>query len=358
MDWNDRPQEPVDINAAWERINEHNDIHIPDAPPEDWGAYEQPQTARRWRFLSITDLDNLPRPKPLIANTFDQDSLVLLAGYWGTYKSFVALDWAASIATGTPWNSREVLQQKVLYIAGEGVNGIKDRLRAWQQDRGVRISDEAFTLLPDWFQLLDSGDTNELISYIKESGYKFIVIDTLSRTLGGNDENSNAIMASVIAAGDRIREATCGGTVMFVHHTGKDKSTVRGGVALEAGVDCVYMTSGGDGEVLLKRTKKKDAALEDDHELEFLEIPGSGSGVLIPTDPTMRRTNVTSTSRALALFKDYFGSTGGSRAEVVKILSEEMSAKTAYRALSGLVLEGKLIQGGTEARPRYTLSGS
>lgn len=333
---------------------------VPDTPPEDWGTYEpppiEPPAKPRWRFLSLTDLENLPRPKPLIANTFDQDALVLLAGHWGTYKSFVALDWAASIATGTPWNTREVLQQSVLYIAGEGLHGIKQRLRAWQHDRGVQIPDDMFTLMPDFFQVLDGGDINELISYIQGRGYKFIVIDTLSRALGGNDENANAVMASVIAAGDRIRQATQGGTVMFVHHTGKDKTTVRGGVALEAGVDCVYMTAGGEGEVLLKRTKRKDGPLEDEHQLEFLEVQGTRSGVLIPADPNLPRRNVNANERVLSVFRDHFSGTGGTRAEVVKVLGEfDIPARTAYRALNQLSVAGQLVQGGTEARPRYNL---
>lgn len=113
---------------------------VPDAPPADWGDYApapvEPPAKPRWRFLSLSDLENLPRPKPLIANTFDQDALVLLAGDWGTYKSFQALDWAACIATGASWNNREVIQQSVLYIAGEGLHGIKQRLRAWEIDRG------------------------------------------------------------------------------------------------------------------------------------------------------------------------------------------------------------------------------
>lgn len=356
MDWDDyAPTQPLDAQATWDQLdNQHQGVHVPDTPPADWGTYE-PETAAgkpRWRFLSLTDLENLPRPKPLIANTFDQDALVLLAGYWGTYKSFVALDWAASIATGTTWNTREVLQQSVLYIAGEGLHGIKQRLKAWQHDRGVKIPDDAFHLMPDFFQLLDNGDLNELISYIKDRNYKFVVLDTLSRALGGNDENSNAIMASVIAAGDRIREATHGGTVMIVHHTGKNKDVVRGGVALEAGVDCVYMTSGGEGEVLLKRTKRKDGPLEDEHELEFLEVPGTGSGVLIPSDPTERKSS-NAGSKLLGIFRDYFAATGATKNEFATFAQEQGLSKTSvYRGINGLLETGQLINAGSDARPR------
>lgn len=331
----------------------------PEEPPEystprEFGG--TPERTRSWRFLSLSDLKNLPRPKPLIANTFDQDSLNMLAGDWGTYKSFVALDWAASIATGTPWNNRTTLQQSVLYIAGEGIWGISQRLEAWQRDRGVKIPDEQFTLMPDFFQILDNGDINELVSYIKGHGYQFIVIDTLARTLGGNEENSNTVMTQVITAGDQIRHASNGGAVLIVHHTGKDGKTARGGGSLSGGMDSVYMTSGGEGEVLLKRTKRKDGPLEDEHRLEFLEVEGTKSGVLIPGDPFMRQKTAKKSDEVYGIFKEHFGAIGGSRSEVVKVCVElGVKQATAYDAINQLVDEHRLIQSGSESRPRYAL---
>lgn len=333
---------------------------VPDTPPADWGEYApapvEPPAKPRWRFLSLSDLENLPRPKPLIANTFDQDALVLLAGDWGTYKSFQALDWAACIATGASWNNREVIQQSVLYIAGEGLHGIKQRLRAWEIDRGLKIPNDMFTLMPDYFQILDGGDINELVSYIHERGYKFIVIDTLARTLGGNEENSNTVMTQVVTAGDRIRYATEGGTVLVVHHTGKEGKVVRGGGSLSGGMDTIYMTYRGEDGASLKRIKRKDGPLEDTHQLEFIEVPGSGSGVLAQADPLAKRTSPTATSKALGVIKDHFRSTGGSKSAIVEVLEEfGISKSSAYRALDQLVMSGQMVNTGTDKRPHYCL---
>src|SRR4051812_36694346 len=51
------------------------------------------------RAYTRNQLANLPKPEPLIENTLDRRTVALLAGYHGTCKSFVALDWAASVAT-------------------------------------------------------------------------------------------------------------------------------------------------------------------------------------------------------------------------------------------------------------------
>lgn len=65
-------------------------------------------------LLSRSDLLKLPDPEPLIDGTLDQGTVALLYGKWGTLKSFIAYDWAASIATGRPWQGRPTEQRNAL----------------------------------------------------------------------------------------------------------------------------------------------------------------------------------------------------------------------------------------------------
>jgi AAA domain len=65
--------------------------------------FEQPLYAAK--LLTRSDLRALPKPEPLIGNVLDQGTTALLYGTWGTAKTFIALDWAASVATGRDWQA-------------------------------------------------------------------------------------------------------------------------------------------------------------------------------------------------------------------------------------------------------------
>jgi hypothetical protein len=56
--------------------------------------------------LTRAALHGLPDPEPLIGEVLDQATVALLYGRWGSGKSFIALDWAASVATGRPWQGK------------------------------------------------------------------------------------------------------------------------------------------------------------------------------------------------------------------------------------------------------------
>jgi hypothetical protein len=64
---------------------------------------------------------NEPLADWLVEDMLYQTGLALIAGQWGTYKTFVAIDLAASIMTKKPFAGREVYRQGgVLFIAAEG----------------------------------------------------------------------------------------------------------------------------------------------------------------------------------------------------------------------------------------------
>lgn len=246
----------------------------------DLGDEEVPRLATL--LLTRNALKNLPDPEPLIDDVLDLGTTALLYGKWGTYKSFIALDWAASVATGRAWQGRPTKKMKVLYIAAEGAFGFKGRTDAWERGWHTQVADDDLHILPQPVNLARSIEVGELQALIQWNGYGFVVIDTLARSMVGGDENSAQDCGLVVDALIRLRHATPDGrgVVLGVHHTGKDAKTFRGSSVFEAGADTVYSTTQEGVMVVLNREKRKDGPALDRHQLRFDPIEGTGSGVV------------------------------------------------------------------------------
>jgi hypothetical protein len=302
----------------------------------------------RDRLLNRAQLGQLPKPEPLIADTVDQRTVALLAGYWGTGKSFVSQAWAGSVATGTPWMGRPALAGRVLYLAAEGAHGLDARWTAWECGWRHTIPAERLTVLPAPVNLLDAAAVDELCGLV--AGHALVVVDTLARCMVGGDENSAKDMGMAVDSLYRLREATGDGTVVVVHHTGKDKTTTRGSSALEAGVDTVYMTEGDARLMKLTRTKRKEGPREDTLQLKLSPVLDSAvvaSALGVDMAP--------SAEQLMSVFMSGFHSTGASKAELRAVAG--MASATFHRALNVLLKAGLLVNTGTDQRPFYKAGG-
>ncbi len=237
---------------------------------------------RTWpAILGRSELARLPRPEPLIDNTLDKRTLTFLAGPPGSAKSFVALDWAASIATGTPWLGRASQRGRVLYVAAEGAFGLDARLDAWEQDRDVTIKDDDFHVIGEAVQVAEPSSLKWLRGVVETADYALVVIDTLARSSLGLNESSSSEMGAFVRAVDDLRNAMSSGSIVVLHHASKAGAILRGSSALEGAADTVYVTTKRQyGSILLTRAKRKDGPEEDRHEL--LLRPIGASVVLVP----------------------------------------------------------------------------
>jgi hypothetical protein len=254
--------------------------------------------ARRKGFdqkrASATDTANKMRPskrRPLLRRLSDitlepiqflidgllpQGSLSMLFGDPGCGKSFVAIDIAMCIATGSSFHGKLVTRGTVIYIAGEGYYGLTQRAWAWAAYKEIPIEDAEIYISRTSVDIPDDDAreklTSEIHSLIGDNGKpELIVLDTVARNFGGNDENSTKDMSAFITAVDAINaEFDC--ATLLVHHTGHaDKSRARGAIALKGALDTEYRLSKNDAFLTLECTKAKD--FEEPKGMRFMLQP-------------------------------------------------------------------------------------
>lgn len=310
------------------------------------------------RLLTPTGIRNLPEAVPLIDNVLDQGTTALLYGKWASSKSFIALDWACSVATGRSWQGRPSQQMRVLYVVAEGVAGFAGRLNAWEMGWQTKIPEDWMRFLPMPVNLM-TGESEALVDLVTREGYGFIVLDTLARCMVGGEENSARDAGIVVDAMTELMYATPEhrGVILGIHHTGKDGKTLRGSSAFEAGADTVYFTEREGQTVTLCRTKRKDGPQSDVHKLRLAEIEGANSCVVESAfSENVGENDSESVAHLKRIFSDLFSATGVSNSDLRQVAADQgMSQSTFYRARAELVKEGWIVNTGTGARAFWEL---
>ena len=351
--------------SSGEHLQECSDGHVTALLPDEdlSNATDAKRAALHSRLLDSAAMDLLPAPVPLVAGHLYRDSIAELWGKPGCGKSFVGVDWALCVATGKPWQAHQVQQGRVLYVVAEGLAGIGKRRRAWER-AWHRTDDGAMTWLQGAVPLMDVGWVDALAEVVAEMRPVLIVIDTLSRSIAGHNENAPETMSKVVENADRIRTAAGGACVLFIHHATKDGSTNRGHSALEGACDVRWKLTKDDTGLVLSNPKAKDDQEAPDAPLRLLRIdlPGEADELgqpltscvveshgrsVSPEDPT------SSEAHLLTVMRDSFGTTGCSG----KALRDTagLPNSTHYRALNSLHSRGSVINTGTQQRPFYVL---
>lgn len=221
------------------------------------------------RLISYQDALSAPEPPWTVAGVLS--GLCLLWGEPGVGKTFVACSLAASVASGRPWLGHRVTAEgPVVYVAGEGgAASLSRRLEA--AIGAVHCCDEDDGPTPLWIVTpgvdLVAGPA-DLVATIGSVTPRLIIIDTLARCFGG-DENSSEDMTKFVRTLDMLRELyAC--TVLVIHHANKsDRSgsgKVRGSSVLYGAVDVsmqITRAAYPQGEYLLIADKLRDREVTD-----------------------------------------------------------------------------------------------
>jgi hypothetical protein len=210
----------------------------------------------------------LSQPAPLqwiIKGWLPSNSTTMIFGESGVGKTFVSLSMACAIATGQQWNHNRTASGTVVYLAGEGNYGIRQRVASWARTNDVDNLDNL--LISNKSVDMDSpGAAAQILKAIRtltDGTVTLIVIDTLNNHMSGDENSARDTRAMLNAC--NIVAAAVQASVMLVHHVGhqSEKVRARGSSAWRAALDTsIAVMRSKDDESLIEVscTKMKDAA--------------------------------------------------------------------------------------------------
>lgn len=199
-------------------------------------------TSRSFDCIHHNDISDTESAFDFVEDLLTDGATSVIYGASNSGKTFFAIDLGAHVATGRKWQEKEIEQGAVIYIALEGEQGAKNRIKAMQL-RGILPEGAPFFLCFAPVNLLDPTHPRAITRMIEEQSeiagipVRLVIIDTLARAIAGGDENSGLDMGDAIKTIDAVRMST-GAHVCIIHHCGKDAARgARGHSSLRAAID-------------------------------------------------------------------------------------------------------------------------
>ena len=228
--------------------------------------------AGRFRAVDRQGMKEIKPPKWLIKDTLPERGYAMLVGKRGTFKTFVALDMALSVATGgmnyfednDEWegNFPEISKPGPVAIAvGEGRSSINNRVKAWELEN-IEGDEAPNIVLIDPVPRPDEEDINAFIDTLLglHDDYSLVVLDTVGRSMQGLNENSQQDASQFTRMVETIQyELDC--AVLAIHHSGhNEEGRARGSSVFGADVDSEFIIdrANKDHVIKLMNTKQKD----------------------------------------------------------------------------------------------------
>lgn len=251
--WGVKPETDVDAQELWREAQQEAMHDFIGGGWSEWSVYngdEAPTLAEapplpapniavaRPLLVWGEALDHLPPFEWLVDGIVPRHGLACLSGEPGAGKSFLALDLAMRVATGQDFFGREVQQGRVLFIAGEGLNGIGKRCRAWEAKHGggrpvgpglvicrqpIPFDQAGEPDLPEVFRQLEQ----ELAADVAAHGpLALMVVDTLAASMTAPENDTDAMMRFL--RGLKALTEPHGCSALVLHHPPKAGSDAEG----------------------------------------------------------------------------------------------------------------------------------
>jgi len=188
----------------------------------------------------------------LIDSLWLDQGVGVIGGAPKSCKSWLALDMATAIASGTPCLGRFEVPEPgrvLIYLAEDAQTIVRTRLEALCRHRGLTLDQlDVFAITADTVRLDLDADQRRLESTIARLRPRMLVLDPLVR-LHRIDENSAGEVSGLLAYLRRMQRAY-GVAVVLVHHSRKNGSATQPGQTLRGSGD---LHAFGDSNLYLRR---------------------------------------------------------------------------------------------------------
>ena len=248
------------------------------------------------------ELEVQPEPKRwLVEGLWANEGVGIIGGEPKCCKSFLALDLAVAVASGTPCLRRFAVPQAgrvLLYAAEDALHVVRERLDGIAQAAGVELAQLDIHVITVPRLRLDVDDhARRLAATVAELEPKLLVLDPFVR-LHRIDENQSGEVAPLLAfLRDLQRRDHL--AVALVHHAKKNGSKSRPGQALRGSSE---LHAWGDSNLYLRRQgehlrlaiEHRAAPSRDDLALE-LKAEGDALALRLFRSPTDDQTTTART---------------------------------------------------------------
>ena len=212
------------------------------------------------RMLPVVRVGEIPNDdlaeRWLVEQLWCTNSVGVIGGAPKCAKTWLGLDMALSVATGTPCLGKYAVPEPgpvLVYLAEDALRVVGERIEGMARHRGLDIDQVAiYAITASALRLDHDRDQTRLWETAQWLRPKLLVLDPLVR-LHGIDENHAGAVAELLAY-FRSLQRELAISVLLVHHTRKNAADgVTGGQGLRGSGD---IHAFGDSNLYLQRTKE------------------------------------------------------------------------------------------------------
>jgi hypothetical protein len=211
--------------------------------------------------LPVVRVGDIPRtdnaPRWLIEQLWGESSVGLIGGAPKCSKTWLGLDMALSVATGTACLGRYAVPRPgpvLIYLAEDALPVVRQRVAGMARQRGLDVTAvEIHVITAPALRLDREPHRTQLLETARQLRPRLLLLDPLVR-LHGIDENHAGEVAGLLAY-FRLLQRQLGLSVVLVHHTRKNAA---GGVAAGQGLrGSGDLHAFGDSNLYLRRSRER-----------------------------------------------------------------------------------------------------